>query len=757
MIKSTHVRRFWGGLQETWKLRKLSTHKKRGSGNAGGLAKRMVALFKKPLMAAFSLVITAVIVLTAPSFAQADAPHIRFATGPVKGAYYAYGEKILQSLGGRIVPHNKPTAGSVDNINHLYKDHADFALVQQDVAADFLRQHPGSKLKVVRRAFYEFLHILRRKTLTVDSTAAFRGMQIWPGNPKSGSRFTANNALDTIGVSPSQYELVPKVASVSDLPQMFRDRKLDIAMLVSIPGDNLIRDGLLNETHVFYPLPPAILRALIEEETQEKYRGQAQIANIPKDSYPNLDEGVAAFTVAALIMTRDDVDESIIRHVYENAHKLWEEVQVERKLYSIVPVHQFNLAESGIPTVYPADLVGSGPLDWNLVVTMLVILAFIGLAFYKRAPFARWIRRNQFNAVTVAILGVITTATVSIFYFEHQGNEYFSSVTQSFWSIIVYIFSGLEDRSPHTPEGRAISVMVMAIAPVLIALATGWFASNMVVRLLERNVPKDLENHYLVLNWNESGKELISELTHESHGKTELAKHSVVILAENIDEVRKSFTQKQQERIHCHALDPTSPEVVDDLNIEKAQTIIVLAHGEEGERADERTIRIVFQLKRVADKLASAGNLPMGRPHVVAEVLHRANVQVLEHVSNDFRGELEVVAADRTAVRMVAQAALNPGLASVFSDLLSVSDSSELYLVQVPESAAGKSFTEYAATVISHSPGTPVLPLGVRRLVAGRHETQCNPQPKSQFATLKEGDQLVLLALNKPLSTDLPV
>ena len=99
------------------------------------------------------------------------------------------------------------TPGSVDNVYSLQLGHADFAVIQSDVAhrvwngeAPFAEDQAGPKVRLVSPLFTEKVHILVRPHQYLTSLSGLRRKRVWIGQENSGSRMSATNALLAAGL-----------------------------------------------------------------------------------------------------------------------------------------------------------------------------------------------------------------------------------------------------------------------------------------------------------------------------------------------------------------------------------------------------------------------------------------------------------------------------------------------------------------------------------------------------------------------------
>lgn len=354
----------------------------------------------------------------------------------------------------------------------------------------------------------------------------------------------------------------------------------------------------------------------------------------------------------------------------------------------------------------------------------------------------------------------VVLITFLTYLFEHRTNEHFSTPWESAWSITIYLFSGLEDRNPYTTGGRLVTAFGLVLGPIFFAFLTGWLASVFI--RWEKRMPHNLRDHYLILNWSQRALRIIAELHHplirERKGTS-----VIVVLTDDegldLKEIKKagSGTDESFEDLYLSVGDPTSERALLNANAQDARTVLILAAERLGARADERTIRSLFMLRRIA---AERGRRDM---HIVVELADYANVPVLEEIAKDFPGLLEWVAGLEVRTHLLAQAALNRGAVGFYVDLLRVSgDTNEVYTVPIPDEAVGHTFRSFASRVLAggvpvHGNGraNPGIPVGVQRQVDHKWRIFCNPQPETPGWTLERGDQLVLLAYEQPDTSDL--
>jgi hypothetical protein len=255
----------------------------------------------------------------------------------------------------------------------------------------------------------------------------------------------------------------------------------------------------------------------------------------------------------------------------------------------------------------------------------------------------------------------------------------------------------------------------------------------------------NLTDHYLLLNWNERGFDILAELHHEvlrQGGRTT----PLIILTDETLELRKfaSFAD-----VYPRNGDPTDDAVLRRANTQDARVVVILADETHG---DDRTIRAILQVRKLA--------LEAGRTiRVVAELIDPANDSIVTELAKDFPGRLESVSGLKLRTCVLTQAALTEGITEFYADLLSVKGgTNEVYTLPIPPAAEGWKFSAYAAFVMQRVDARdPLLPVGVYRRVNGRAVVYTNPKEGTEGAHLQKGDHLVLIAYGPPKKNALPI
>lgn len=233
------------------------------------------------------------------------------------------------------------------------------------------------------------------------------------------------------------------------------------------------------------------------------------------------------------------------------------------------------------------------------------------------------------------------------------------------------------------------AVVALLFASTLVSLITA--GVNKKILDLRKGRSQVLEtDHVAVIGWSDDVFPIVSELRAAGarHGHRVLAILADRDKAGMEDEIR---ARTRDSRIICRNGNPVVPSDIDRINPEPARCLIVLAAP--GDDADEHVIKTILAIrnrspkKRIVAAIADHGNM------AAANKAGGADVQLLD--------------ADDLTGRWIAQAALQPGLSLVFTELLRF-NGNELCVATVP-ALAGRTFAEVLHAFPASSP------IGLRR------------------------------------------
>jgi TRAP transporter TAXI family solute receptor len=703
----------------------------------------------------------ALVLLSCAAAVCAQAP-VTLATGSPDGMYSQLARAVAEqhpALGLRLVATN----GSGENLEKLSAGQVRFAFAQQDVVSEHFRNRPTTNVRVVGQIFFEYLHIFVRDPVSIDTMSDLGRLRIWVGEPGSGTRLTSSRFLDSLGMPLSSLEgrevrAAWGPAFPQDLSEEFRGDRLDVAMIVTTPGVQKVCKLMESGRAKLLSLDPRTLRELTTEE-QTVFRRQTAIGRIPAHTYPNQPAPVATIAVPVLLLARANEDRKVAVSLLQTAQDAWKDFATAKpegggvcQIPDSFP-EAASLKDSGLEPLQGIEFPDPfWPRTRRRVLLALVLcgLAAVGLWGFRRGWHvqARGLWRQD-----KLLLGLgIVLVTLTTYLLERGINEHFSTIRESFWSITVYLFSGLEDRTPYTDEGRVVATLGLLLGPAFFAVMSGWLARFFIHR--EKRMPHNLVHHFLLLNWNPRAADVVREIHHPIIREREGTFVVVVLTDDESLEIRRfkeagSGRDEAFEDFYVSIGDPTDERALRNANAQDTRSILILTDDQHG---DERTLRSILMLRKIAREV---GRTDL---HVVAELANPANGAVLDELAKDFPGLLERISGLQVRTSLLSQAALRAGIVSFFSDLLQISaESNEIYTLDLPPSAVGMPFREYAAMVLETDSREPLVPVGVQRMINGKSQMLTNPRHGEPGWVLEEGDRLLVLAYLPPLPNVLPM
>jgi voltage-gated potassium channel len=176
--------------------------------------------------------------------------------------------------------------------------------------------------------------------------------------------------------------------------------------------------------------------------------------------------------------------------------------------------------------------------------------------------------------------------------------------------------------------------------------------------------------------------------------------------------------------------DPTESAVLEQVNARQAKSAIILADRENGDpnAADARNLLIVLAIETLQPDIYSC-----------VEVLNPDNKKHFARAGVD-----EVISVSEISNHLVVQAALNPGVSNLISDMLSFGKGEEIYEKPVPPAFVGKTFADLATVLMRER---DMVLIGVQ----SNGEIVTSNRTRWQF---KKGDMVFVLAEDEPIGLE---
>lgn len=719
-------------------------------------------------MSAKRFVILLSILLCGSLAHAADKITLRIATGSRTGIYYPIGcgiktvlEKTFPDVHIEIVE----TTGTLENLNLIDKEQVDFALVQNDTAYYFSTGQamfclPSGSALAIASLYTEYIQIVATKKSGIEHLHQLKGRRIRTGSPPENVPNSATVIFSLDGWQAS--DLTDIRCKFGEARQMLLENSLDAAVITAgVPTPLLTEkvDGVALQDHVsIIPIEEGLAARLLRAFPYFVY------TRIPAGIYDN-HMPIRTVGVRAILVARRNVEhtrvgdkklppqfvKTLTRLIFEeeqairtghgvegadlSRHKLSIDEAVhgilDHRLRPIIPIHpeaKAYLIEKGLLRRSLADYAS----------TILWTAVFLVLIFYAvkyRSLIRRYAHSHLQLKLIVIFICLYTIGTLAMYFCERSSNKCFETVGESFWSIIIYVLSGFEDRYPVTWPGRIVSVLILVLSVVLLGAVAGRFAAAFLKRE-ELKMPKDVTNHIIICNWNERGKRVVSELRHPE-GRPDA---DIVIIDNTLLEEHRRKSVPELDNLYIIDSDPIRHGTLKKARVALADTVIILSDANSPD-PDAKSAMII---------LALLSECKARRPHIITEVVNADNSQHLKDAGAD-----ETICTTEIGVGILAHCALNKQLSVVYKDLLTYSfEGNEIYIITpeaYPESFVGKTFAECARMLYEKRDSTnPVVLLGIRR----NDQVILNPRPNKGGldgeCIIQTDDALIAMAFTAP-------
>ena len=262
-----------------------------------------------------------------------------------------------------------------------------------------------------------------------------------------------------------------------------------------------------------------------------------------------------------------------------------------------------------------------------------------------------------------------------------------------------------------------------------------------------------MEDHYLICNWSPRGESIVKELRKED---SPARKQEIIILTDQrIDESQYQKIPEFSYKVTFFGGNMFKKEILKNLGAPEARTIIILK-DEEVQDPDGKSVQIALVLKGL---LSGSGKQQW--PRLVVEVDNHRKIPLVKQAYH--AGLVQPICGEDYAVGLIAQTAIYPKLAEVYSELLYYGpETNEIYMLEWEELSTeiqdqvknGASFKELLAFLYTNSrPSNPVLLLGYVR----KDRIVINPILHGGNEILHDGDAIIIMCDEKPTKKELVV
>ena len=683
---------------------------------------------------AISLIVT--------SFISSEAVEVlRLSTGSQTGVYYPIGLGISQIAKKADIDITVlKSEGSVENLEWLRDGKADLCIAQSDIVYYAYNglgkfREKIANINIISSLYTEAVHILIRNPLYIKNIADFRGKRISIGPPGSGTESNARAILEALGITESEFILLN--LNFEDSITALKENKVDVVFITSgVPSDAVKKMLALNIGYLF-EIKSDIVQRLIDVEPF------FIVTTIPAGTYNHQDEEITTIGVSALLVGRTDLDDALVYNLTKliftqskgiaQFHEKGKDISLKSALKgATIPIaHGANrfFKEEGLyrREIYKKVL--------NYLFILLLIMALI-VAVIQRRKIGFFLRTKELIRVFALLFLTWILGSYFLYFFEHKLNENYSTVLISFWSGLVNLIQ-FGSKEPFTPTGRTISIVMMVLGVGGIAWFTGEVASIFVHRKLmggKRRMEK-MKNHYVIANWNNKGYGIIEQL----HSSDLELKRPIIIIAESTESI--NLPEKMEyDDVYIVKGNPANEAILKRANAQNAHAMIILAKDIENGIADAESILIILSLRKICAD-AKVKHIP-----VIAEILNPQKVNLAAYAGVEGDGSIEIISSHFLGQKLLAQAAVSPGVSKVYEDLLTFDKiGGEIYKCTVPQHMIGRSFHDLLSFANElRQKNINIIPIAIYR----GDNLFINPS-REEINSLADSDSLFVIASNQ--------
>ncbi|MCK9522120.1 MAG: ion transporter [Proteobacteria bacterium] len=348
-------------------------------------------------------------------------------------------------------------------------------------------------------------------------------------------------------------------------------------------------------------------------------------------------------------------------------------------------------------------------------------LAWVRLRIYW-ASLLYTFRIPQLLGLFVAF-GVVSFAGAWLLYWTECANsavcqdapvfDHFGDLGNAYWSTLIMLISGIEDKEPLSIVGRIEAVVILLIGMILIGQLTAQIVSTVLVRFERvgriRMLPPStrvFKDHILILGANEHLDNIIRQVWTAFAGR-----RYIVVVDPNAPNLNIT-DPKVYALVFALEGHPSDPLVLERAGISRAHRAIVLSDPtiEEPEQQDSRSLMIAVtaQLAGGFDATVDGSQEP---PFYTSVQMN----QVPGHVAKHVLSRTNFICGTHIAEQLIGQFVLNPQASDIYHHLTQITDeTNEIYLTDVPQDLVGKSFQE-AQLAFLHCDANDITLIGVVR------------------------------------------
>lgn len=265
---------------------------------------------------------------------------VTIGTGGVTGVYYPTGGAISKIVNKKFDEYNlkvtvESTGGSVFNVNAIMAGDLEFGIVQSDRQsqayngeAEWADAGKQDKLRAVFSIHPESVTILAAEDAGINSISDLVGKTVNIGNPGSGNRGNAIDALENAGIN-WETDINAEGLKASEAAKMLQDNRIDAYFYTVGHPSGSFKEATAGRRKVKFVSITDIDGLL------DKYSYYAK-SEIPVEFYPNATNtaNVPTYGVKATLCTSSDVSDDVVYAITKEVFENFEEFKALHPAYS---------------------------------------------------------------------------------------------------------------------------------------------------------------------------------------------------------------------------------------------------------------------------------------------------------------------------------------------------------------------------------------------------------------------------------------
>ncbi len=327
----------------------------------------------------------------------------------------------------------------------------------------------------------------------------------------------------------------------------------------------------------------------------------------------------------------------------------------------------------------------------------------------------RFLRREGFVRLLIVVLFLILFGATGASYFEKD----LSPLNALWWTLVTLTTVGYGDISPMTWGGRIIGIVLMFFGIGVLGLFTATIAGVFVEKKFKEEkglIEVKAKGHFIICGWNHRAEEIVNEL----RSNPDATDKTIVLVAD--------IPSKPIETEDFHFIQgEVTVENLRKANIKEGGTVIILL--------DDKLDVYARDAKAVLNTLTVESENP--DVYTCVELVNSNNIDHCIRARAD-----EIIVGEEYSGKLLCQAAVNHGITTVISEILSRKYGNDLYKITLPDSYEGMSFVEVLSLMKQES---NCLIVAIQSLSGDVFQTN----PSADYV-VKKGDRAVVISDKRP-------